>query len=126
MMANSAVSDRVKRSTMTNEAIQRLFCCSDNLDPSTRVRIMEDFAKMLKRSGYSERFRHEVISDALRGFEKKRQEEAAGGQPIDRPREYHQEDITKRRKGEGGSIHAKSGGLLGYIPAIFFGFSAKF
>ena len=97
MMANSAVSDRVKRSTMTNEAMRRLFCCSDNLDPSIRVRIMEDFAKMLKRSGYSERFRHEVISDALRGFEKKQQAEAAGGQPLNRPREYHQEERRRKR-----------------------------
>ena len=34
MMANSAVSDRVKRSTMTNEAMRRLLCCSTNLDLS--------------------------------------------------------------------------------------------
>ena len=39
MMANSAVSDRVKRSTMTNEAMRRLLCCSENLDQSTRVEI---------------------------------------------------------------------------------------
>ena len=66
MMANSAVSDRVKRSTMTNDAVRRLLCCSENLDEQIKVEIMEDFARMLKRSGYSERFRHEVISDALR------------------------------------------------------------
>ena len=41
MMANSAVSDRVKRSTMTNEALRRLFCCSDNLDLTIRVKIMD-------------------------------------------------------------------------------------
>ena len=41
MMANSAVSDRVKRSTMTNEAMRRLLCCSENLNQSTRDEIME-------------------------------------------------------------------------------------
>ena len=90
MMANSAVSDRVKRSSMTNEAMRRLLCCSGNLNQSTRDEIMEDFARMLKRSGYSERFRHEVISDAVRGYQKKLQKEAEGGRPVDRPREYQE------------------------------------
>ena len=95
MMANSAVSDRVKRSTMSNEAMRRLLCCSKNLNQSTRDEIMEDFARMLKRSGYSERFRHKVISDALRGYQKKLQIEAEGGRPVDRPRDY--QEVERRR-----------------------------
>merc|ERR1712110_1304625 len=65
MMVNSAVSDRVKRSTMTNEALRRLLCCSPNLEEQKKLKVMEDYAKLLKRSGYSERFRYEVISDAI-------------------------------------------------------------
>ena len=58
MMANSAVSDRVKRSTMTNEALRRLLSCSPNLEERKKVEVMEDYARLLRRSGYSERFRH--------------------------------------------------------------------
>ena len=75
--------------------MRRLLCCSKNLNPSTRDEIMEDFARMLKRSGYAERFRHEVISDALRGYQKKLQIEAEGGRPVDRPRDY--QEVERRR-----------------------------
>ena len=98
MMANSAVSDRVKRSTMTNDAVRRLLCCSENLDEQIKVEIMEDFARMLKRSGYSERFRHEVISDALRCHQKMLTTEAEGGRPVDRPRDYQPRERRRRRE----------------------------
>ena len=41
-----------------------------NLDEQIKVEIMKEYAKTLKRSGYSERFRHEVISDAMRCHQK--------------------------------------------------------
>ena len=96
MMARSALPEKVKRSTLTNEALRRLLCCSSNLEEAKKVKIMEDFARMLRRSGYSEKFRYEVISDALRGHEKMRQREIDGGRPVDRPREY--EEVDRRRK----------------------------
>ena len=43
---------------------------SKNLDEQIKVEIMKEYAKTLKRSGYSERFRHEVISDAMRCHQK--------------------------------------------------------
>ena len=96
MMARSALPDRVKRSTMSNEALRRLLCCSDNLDGDKKVKVMEDFARMLMRSGYSEKFRFEVISDALRGHQKMKKREEEGGQPVDRPRDY--DEVGRRRK----------------------------
>ena len=65
MMERSALPERVKRSTMTNEALRRLLCCSPELEEHKKIEVMEEFAKMLRRSGYSEKFRFEVISDAV-------------------------------------------------------------
>ena len=62
---------------------------------------MEDYARLLKRSGYSERFRHEVISDALRGHQKLLREEAEGGRPVDRPRGYQEVERRRRREEKG-------------------------
>ena len=101
MMANSAVSDRVKRSTMTNEALRRLLSCSANLEECKKVEVMEDYARLLRRSGYSERFRHEVISDAIKGHQKLRQEVSDGKRPLNRPRGF-QEDERRRRRQEKG------------------------
>ena len=82
MMANLAVSDIVKRSTMANDAVRRLLCCSENLVVQVKVGITEDYARTL-RSGYSERFRHEVISDAMRCHQKMLKTEAEGGRTVD-------------------------------------------
>ena len=62
---------------------------------------------MLKKLGYSERFRHEIISDAVQGFKNMQQREEAGGQPVDRPRrdgggekEKRENDGTEESLGE--------------------------
>ena len=99
MMARSALPDRIKRSTMSNEALRRLLCCSSNLEEHKKVKVLEDFARMLRISGYSEKFRYEVILDARRGFEKMIRREEGGGQPVDRPREF-EEGERRRRKEE--------------------------
>ena len=56
ILADSAVLDRVKRTTMTSEAWRGLLCCSPNMEESLRIEVMEDYARLLRRSGYSQRF----------------------------------------------------------------------
>ena len=45
---------------------------------------------MLRRSGNSERFRHEVNTDALRYYNKMLEADPGGGRPVDRPRGYQE------------------------------------
>ena len=80
MMARSALSSRVKRATMSNDALRRLLCCSPNLEEHKKVKVMEEYARMLKRSGYSQKFRHEIISDAVQGFENMKKSRREGNQ----------------------------------------------
>ena len=101
MMANSAVSDKIKRSTLTNNAMRRLFCCTADLEEHQKIEVMEDYARIMRRYGYSERFRHEVMSDALRGHQNMVQAEEEGGRPVDRPRSYQQEERRERREEKG-------------------------
>ena len=96
MMARSALPQRIKRSTLSNEALRRLLCCSPNLEEQKKTEVMEEYARMLRRSGYSERFRHEIISDAVQGFKNMQNREEEGGRPVDRPRSYDEEG--RRRK----------------------------
>ena len=58
---------------------------------------MEDFARMLWRSGYSERFRHEVIQDAPRGYGNDVKKEREGGRPAYIPRNYDPEGMRRTR-----------------------------
>ena len=73
-------------------------CCSSNLDEQVRNEVMEDFARTLKRSGYSERFRHEAISDAVRSHQKMVEIEAAGGRPVDRPKDFQPHERRRERE----------------------------
>ena len=59
---------------------------------------MEEYARTLRRSGYSERFRHEVISDAMRCHQKRLKTEAEGGRPVDRSRAYKPQERRTRRE----------------------------
>ena len=77
-------------------------CCSPNLEELKKVQVMEDYAKLLKRSGYSERFRYEVISDAIRGHQKLLQEEEEGRRPLNRPRGFQEEERRRKRQEKGG------------------------
>ena len=66
------------------------------------MQVMEDYAKLLKRSGYSERFRYEVISDAIRGHQKLLQEEEEGRRSLNRPRGFQEEERRMKRQEKGG------------------------
>ena len=96
ILSDSAVSDRLKRTSMTNEALRRLLCCSPNLEESLRNEVMEDYARLLRRSGYSERFRYEAISNALRGYQKLVLAEDVGRRLVDRPRSFQEAGRRKR------------------------------
>ena len=82
---------------MTNEALRRLLCCSPELEEHKKIEVMEEFAKMLRRSGYSEKFRFEVISDAVQGYQKMAKREKEGGRSISRPKDFEVEQRRKRR-----------------------------
>ena len=98
MMERSALSNKTKRSTLTDMAMTRLLCCSPNLEREEVVEVMKDFARMMRRSGFCQKFRHEVITDAIKGHEKRVKEEEDGGRPVDRPREYQERERRKRRE----------------------------
>ena len=59
---------------------------------------MEDYARTLRRYGYSETSTHEVISDAMRCHQKILETEAEGGRPVDRSRAYKPHERRIRRE----------------------------
>ena len=65
------------------------------MEENKKIEVMEEFARMLRRSGYPEKFRFEVISDAVRGYQNMVKREEEGGQPVDRPKNF---EVEKRRQ----------------------------
>ena len=67
-MERSAVPDRVKRCTHTQEVIRRLRNTSREIDWSIKAGIISEFCYSLLISGYSERYREEIVMAGLKGF----------------------------------------------------------
>ena len=76
---------------LDDSLVGQLTSCSPELEEHKKIEVMEEFAKMLRRSGYSEKFRFEVISDAVQGYQKMVKRENEGGQPVNRPKDFEEE-----------------------------------
>ena len=99
MLARSAMPDRVKRSTLTQEAIRIMKNTSLSIPWSRRAELLSDFSLRLKLSGYSERYRETVIRSALAAWSTMVEEHKSGQHPLYREREWRKEE-RRRAKGE--------------------------
>ena len=98
--AKSAHSKKMKMSVLVEEGLRRLRNCSRGLDVNVRKRVMTAWAAKLKRSGYPETVRHQVIIEAVRKFKKMCDDEDGGVRPIHRARSWHKAAprLEKERK----------------------------
>jgi hypothetical protein len=64
ILSNSAMPNRMKRTTATQEILRRLFNCRRGLPEKIRNKHVNEYMSMLKRSGYTEKFRLEVLKSA--------------------------------------------------------------
>jgi hypothetical protein len=60
----SAHSDKIKKSTLTQEGVRRLLNVSPNLPDSERGRVMTEYDRKLRFSGYKKPFRWNIINAA--------------------------------------------------------------
>ena len=98
MLARSAMSDRIKRSSLTQEAIQILRSCTRSLPWAQRAAHLSDFSLRMKISGYSEKYRETIIRSAVTAWEKQLEMDRSGERPLYRPREWNKEVRTKKKE----------------------------
>ena len=112
MLARSAMSDRTKRSALTQEAIQILRNCSRSLPWASRAAHLSDFSLRMKISGYSEKYRETVIQSALSAWEKQLEMDRSGERPLYRPREWKKEERAKKKEYKKSGWFRKLGGKV--------------
>ena len=66
----SAHSKQMKMAVLVEEGLRRMRNCSRGLEWSVRKTIMEEWARKLRRSGYSVTTRHQVIKEAVEKYER--------------------------------------------------------
>ena len=73
MAANTAMAERIRRETMANELMRRLFNTLPNLPGSEEdtIEALDEFMVEMKPSGYSENFRKETLTNSILGYKRK-------------------------------------------------------
>ena len=100
MLAASAQPWGQKRTTLTQELIRRLLNCSKALNCTTKRKHIDNFMQLLKNSGYSQKFRVEILKSGLKGYNKILKAEKDGVRPMYRPKGWKESArwLEKRRK----------------------------
>ena len=99
MPANSAMPEGIKRQTITNELIRRIFNCYRN-QPETEAAIKEatnDYMEAMKISGYEEKTRKETVVAAFKGMAGKLRQASEENKPLHRHKEDGAGDRFNRK-----------------------------
>ena len=100
----SAHNNRMKMSVLVEEGVRRMRNCSRNLEPEVVNGVMGKWAEKLRRSGYPQTTRHQVIKTAVQKFENMCKVEDGGGRPVHRPRTWQRrERLLDKEMKAGGS-----------------------
>ena len=98
----SAMPMRIKRVCLANEVIRIMRNTSKDAPEEVKKFFLSEFSQRLRMSGYSERFRKDIIRAGIRGYEKQVKRDEEGQCPLYRPKGYRMEErqeekIVKRR-----------------------------
>ena len=80
----SAHSKQMKMAVLVEEGLRRMRNCSRGMEWSDRRVVMVEWAKKLRRNGYSATIRHQVVKEAILKYEKMCAVEDEGGRPVHR------------------------------------------
>ena len=94
MHSSSAESYSCKKSVHTQEIVRRVLESSVGLDWDQEVApVITTYMSRLRRAGYDQKFREMTLTRALGIYDKMKKENEVGVRPLNRPREWQQEEI---------------------------------
>ena len=106
---DSAMNERMKRTTHTQQIIRVLRNTSRDLPDDQREIGVNQYVQKLYNSGYDERYRHEVVKSAYNGYHKQLKDDDNGIKPLYRPWSWNREERDKAKEDKPGTWY-KNGG----------------
>ena len=95
----SAHSNSCKRSVHINELVRRCLNTSKDLGWSEYFApALEDYMVRMKKGGYNEIYRRDVLANAIHIYEKKLSDSEAGGTPLNRASNYQRVERRKEKR----------------------------
>ena len=87
--SQSAQSSSCKKSVHVQETLRRILNTSSRLEWGTDVvPVLTKYMSRMMAAGYDEKYRRSVLTNALRIFDKIKQEQEDGTRPINRPQDW--------------------------------------
>ena len=96
--ANSAFSWRQKRTVLTQELLRVLLNCSPDIPWDRVITHANTMVLRMQYSGYSKKFRHEVVNAALKAYDEIQRKAENGERPLYRPYDWNREEREKAKK----------------------------
>ena len=102
----SAHSRKMKMVVLVEEGVRRMRNASRGLDAEVTRRVMAEWSRKLRRSGYPETVRHEVIRMADEKWQKMCEEEDSGVRPVYSPRGWRAAEMRLEKERKVSSWHS--------------------
>ena len=96
--SRSAFPWSVKRTILTQEVLRVLLNCSPLLPWDCTIRHIENMVLRIQYSGYSERFRHDVVQSALAAYKKIVELDKSGVRPLYRTKDWKRSERKKEKE----------------------------
>ena len=116
ILARSAMPSRVKRATLTQEALRILRNCSPDIPWQRKAEFLSDFCLRMKLSGYPERYRAAIIESALTAWDKMLLDDVVGVRPLYRTNSWKKEERRKKKELKKINWHTRAGGKANDFP----------
>ena len=96
--ARSTLPWRTKRTILVQQTVRILRNCSEELPWDTKKEHLNQMMKRMQYSGYNKQFRYEVLMSALNAFEKMKEGDEKGEQPLYRAKEWKKAERRKEKE----------------------------
>ena len=98
ILSNAAISSKQKRTILTQECLRRLRNTKIELGRQIQVSHLNEFMLKLKNSGYSKKYRKEILISAEKAFEEMVKNDKEGVKPLFRSRDWNSKERKQQKE----------------------------
>ena len=113
--AKSALSWQQKRTVLTQEILRVILNCSEDISWEVIVQHVNKMVLRLQFSGYTQKFRYEVVKAALKAYDDIKCKVSSGERPLYRPYDWNRQERDEMKKEKAVRWYTKGG----YESVIF-------
>ena len=120
ILFDSALSAKQKREILTQECLRRLRNTKIELGKNVQNHYLTEFMLKLKKSGYPEKYRLEILDSAQKAFKKMVSDDKNGKKPLYRNRNWNSEERKEDKRNKKTNWFNKNSKGLVYKSVLFY------